>query len=62
MAFEVLKLILDRTPVADARGYFFNPWTMRVERPRNPVAALVLARAVVSAPVKAADTAAERSV
>jgi molybdopterin-synthase adenylyltransferase len=33
MAFEVVKLLLDRRPVADCRGYFFNPWTMRVERP-----------------------------
>jgi molybdopterin-synthase adenylyltransferase len=33
MAFEVIKLLLDRTPSADCRGYFFNPWVMRVERP-----------------------------
>jgi len=33
MAFEAIKLILGRTPLADARGYFFNPWRMRVERP-----------------------------
>ena len=33
MAFEVVKLILDRAPIADCRGYFFNPWTMRVETP-----------------------------
>jgi molybdopterin-synthase adenylyltransferase len=32
MAFEVVKLLLGyRT--ADCRGYFFNPWTLRVERP-----------------------------
>lgn len=34
MAFEAVKLLLGRSPVADCRGYFFNPWTMRVERPR----------------------------
>lgn len=33
MAFEVVKLILGRVPTADCRGYFFNPWNMRVERP-----------------------------
>lgn len=40
MAFEALKLILGRKTLADARGYFFNPWTMRVETPRNPLVAL----------------------
>jgi hypothetical protein len=41
MAFEVAKRLLGRTPSADARGYFFNPWTMRVERPwPAPVAAV----------------------
>lgn len=35
MAFEAIKILLDRKPVADARGYFFNPWTMRVETPRS---------------------------
>ena len=34
MAIEVLKLVLGRPGVTDDRGYFFNPWTMRVERPR----------------------------
>jgi molybdopterin-synthase adenylyltransferase len=33
MAFEVVKLLLGRTPLADFRGFFFNPWSMRVERP-----------------------------
>jgi molybdopterin/thiamine biosynthesis adenylyltransferase len=42
MAFEALKLILDRKTLADARGYFFNPWTMRVEMPRNRLAAAVM--------------------
>ena len=26
MAFETVKLLLGRTPSADFRGYFFNPW------------------------------------
>jgi len=33
MAFEVVKLLLGRQPSADFRGYFFNPWSMRTERP-----------------------------
>lgn len=41
MAYEVAKRVLGRAPSADARGYFFNPWTMRVEHPRAaPVAAV----------------------
>jgi molybdopterin/thiamine biosynthesis adenylyltransferase len=42
MAYEAIKLILGRQPAADERGYFFNPWTMRVERPRHPVVAGIL--------------------
>jgi hypothetical protein len=39
MAFETIKLILGRERSADERGYFFNPWTLHVERPRSvPVA------------------------
>lgn len=33
MAFEVVKVLLGRQPTTDYRGYFFNPWKMRVERP-----------------------------
>ena len=32
MAYETNKLLLGY-PTADCRGYFFNPWAMRVERP-----------------------------
>jgi molybdopterin-synthase adenylyltransferase len=39
MAFEVIKLLLGRKPTADYRGYFFNPWSMRVERPLPAVLA-----------------------
>lgn len=39
MAFEAVKRILGRTPQADERGWFLNPWTMRAEHPRSaPVA------------------------
>jgi molybdopterin/thiamine biosynthesis adenylyltransferase len=33
MAFEAVKLLLGSKTTADYRGYFFNPWAMRVERP-----------------------------
>ncbi len=46
MAFEAVKVILRRSDGADNRGYFFNPWAMKVERPRNPLSAFVV-RAVV---------------
>jgi hypothetical protein len=46
MAFEAVKILLQRTPRADARGYFFNPWTMRVERPRSRVSAWVARKLV----------------
>lgn len=46
MAFEVVKLVLGRRPVADCRGYFFNPWTMRIERPRSAPVAWALRFAV----------------
>jgi hypothetical protein len=39
VAFEVAKQLLGRRPAADARGYFFNPWTMQVERPRGVLSA-----------------------
>lgn len=46
MAFEAVKLILGRSDGADNRGYFFNPWAMKVERPRDLVSAFVV-RALV---------------
>lgn len=46
MAFEAAKLVLGKPRLADARGYFFNPWTMRVETPRNALAAFAM-RALV---------------
>lgn len=46
MAFEAAKLVLERPRLADARGYFFNPWTMRVETPRNALVAWLVRAAV----------------
>lgn len=46
MAFEAVKILLQKTPRADSRGYFFNPWSMRVERPRSRFSAWVV-RALV---------------
>ena len=42
MAFEAIKLMLNRYPTADYRGYFLNPWKMRIERPRWAPAAWLL--------------------
>jgi molybdopterin/thiamine biosynthesis adenylyltransferase len=39
MAFEVIGEVLGRPGGADFRGYFFNPWEGKVERPRNPLTA-----------------------
>lgn len=46
MAFEAVKWILDRRPQTDERGYFFNPWTMRVERPLPTALAWIRRRLV----------------
>jgi molybdopterin/thiamine biosynthesis adenylyltransferase len=46
MAFEVLRLAMGRPPGTDARGYFFDPWSARIERPRNPLSAWVVGFAV----------------
>jgi molybdopterin-synthase adenylyltransferase len=46
MALEVINLILGRRSGTDHRGYFFNPWTTRVERPRLAPIAWVRAFAV----------------
>lgn len=34
MAFEAIKLVLGRDSGVDHRGVFFDPWAMRIERPR----------------------------
>jgi molybdopterin/thiamine biosynthesis adenylyltransferase len=45
MAFEAVKLLLGRPSGVDHRGVFFDPWTMRVERPRSAPAAWAMKRA-----------------
>ncbi|PBC06284.1 thiamine biosynthesis protein ThiF [Mesorhizobium sp. WSM3860] len=42
MAYEVVAGILGNQHGADCRGWFFNPYKGRVERPRNALAAAVL--------------------
>lgn len=44
MAFEALKLVLDRPSGVDYRGVFLNPWTMRTEHPKPAPVAWVLER------------------
>lgn len=42
MAFESIALILGRSTATDDRGWFMNPWTARIERPRTAVVAAIL--------------------
>ena len=42
MATEALRIAMGRPGGADHRGVFYNPWTMRVERPRHAVIAAPL--------------------
>ena len=42
MAYEVINAVLDKKAGADYRGWFFNPYRGRVERPRNALTALAL--------------------
>lgn len=42
MAYEAINLLLGNSSATDYRGYFFNPWTGRTERPRWPVSAAIL--------------------
>lgn len=42
MAYEVVNGILGRPHGADCRGWFFNPYAGRVERPLNPLFAAML--------------------
>jgi molybdopterin/thiamine biosynthesis adenylyltransferase len=39
MAYEAIRVILGRRGGPGPRGWFVNPWTGRVERPRNPLVA-----------------------
>lgn len=42
MAFEAISHVLGRAGGADCRGYFFDPWRARVERPRSAWLAALL--------------------
>lgn len=42
MAYEALAIALGRASKTDERGWFFNPYTARVEHPRNALVAAVL--------------------
>jgi molybdopterin/thiamine biosynthesis adenylyltransferase len=44
MAFEALKLLLDKPSGVDHRGVFLNPWTMQTEHPRPFVTAWAMER------------------
>ncbi len=46
MAFEAVNLILGRDSGTDHRGYFFNPWTASVERPRPRMVTWIMAKVV----------------
>ncbi|WP_425100479.1 HesA/MoeB/ThiF family protein [Tropicibacter sp. S64] len=37
MGYETIALLLGQTNRTDCRGWFFNPYRARVERPRNPL-------------------------
>ena len=37
MCYEAIKLILGDESTTDYRGYFFNPFSQRTERPRPPI-------------------------
>lgn len=39
MAYEAVRIVLGRPGGPGPRGIFFNPWTWRVERPKNPLVA-----------------------
>lgn len=46
MAFEVIKLILGNYERTSCRGYFFNPWNSKVEKPKNIVFAWIIEKMV----------------
>jgi molybdopterin/thiamine biosynthesis adenylyltransferase len=43
MSYEAIKLLLGDTSTTDYRGYFFNPFSQRTEKPRPPIVRHVLA-------------------
>ena len=42
MCYEAIKLILGDASTTDYRGYFFNPFTQRIEKPRPPIIRQIL--------------------
>jgi hypothetical protein len=46
MSFEAVALLIGRHTATDHRGWFLNPWTARVERPRSSAVAWVRRKAV----------------
>ena len=42
MAYEAIALLLEKPTKTDEQGWFLNPYTARVERPRNPLVAAIL--------------------
>jgi hypothetical protein len=44
MASEAIKLLLGRSGGVDYRGVFWNPWTLRIERPRTAPVAWIMER------------------
>jgi len=42
MCYEAINAILDRPHGTDNRGYFFNPYTARVERPKPAIVAALM--------------------
>ena len=46
MSFEAIALLIGRRTATDCRGWFLNPWTARIERPRSAAAAWVRRQAV----------------
>jgi molybdopterin/thiamine biosynthesis adenylyltransferase len=41
MAYEAVRLILNKSGGPDERGVFFNPWTMETEKPKGPIMSLI---------------------
>lgn len=41
MSYEAIKVILGKKTKATHKGVFINPWTYKIERPLNPVFAMI---------------------
>jgi hypothetical protein len=46
MSFEAVALLMGRQTATDYHGWFLNPWTARVERPRSAAVAWMRRQAV----------------